>query len=531
MALVSCLLGLALSFAMETLLRPRPDAPWRRPPAALAVHAGVWFAAFSLELALFRRPVFAAANVLAIQCVLVLVSNAKYRALREPFVYADFSYFTDALRHPRLYLPFFGLRLAVLALAGYGLALWAGLAFEAPVAGAPALAGDSPGSGKPPLDRFLAAMGASALAGILAAAAAGRRLSASYTNAAADLRRLGLAAAAWAYALAERRPLSPALAQAAPFAADPPAAPSSPPSGHPRATVPRGPASLPDLVVVQSESFFDIRRYCPLVRADVLARFDTLRARAALAGRLRVAAWGANTVRTEFAFLSGLPESALGVHRYNPYRRLAGPAIPTLASYLRARGYRTVCVHPYDGRFYGRDRVFPAMGFDDFIDISGFPDAERPGPYVGDLAVAERIAAELQRPGRAQPLFIHAITMENHGPLHWECVTEADARQVLSGPMPADCQDLVAYARHLRNADAMFDHLAQTLSALPHSAGLCLFGDHVPIMDKVYRRLGHPDGDTDYLIWTPQSPAAPVRADLAAHALAPAFLRQMGLLA
>jgi len=528
-----CLAGLACSFLIESVLRPRPAAPWRRPAAALAVHAGVWIAAFAIEMALFRRPVFAAVNVLAIQGVLVLVSNAKYQALREPFVHADFSYFTDALRHPRLYLPFFGVRLALLALAGYGLALWAGLAFEPAVAGPLGIPDGDPGLGKTaPLGRSLAAMAILALAGVLVAAAAGRRLSATYIDAAADLQTLGLTAAAWAYAVAERRPIPPALLQAAPFARDAAARPSpSTPAAPAMSARAPGPGRLPDLVVVQSESFFDVRRYCPLVRHDVLARFDTLRERAALAGRLKVAAWGANTVRTEFAFLSGLAESRLGVHRYNPYRRLAGQAIPTLASYLRALGYRTLCVHPYDGAFYRRHRVFPAMGFDEFVDISGFPGAERSGPYVGDHAVAGRIVSELQRPDRRQPLFVYAITMENHGPLHWETVTDQDARQALSAAMPPGCQDLVAYARHLRNADAMFGRLAHALAASPRPAGLCLFGDHVPIMDEVYRHLGHPDGDTDYLVWTKAEPAGTLRQDLHAHELAPAFLRQMGLLA
>lgn len=39
---------------------------------------------------------------------LVLVNNAKFTALREPFVFQDYEYFTDAIRPPRLYIPFLG---------------------------------------------------------------------------------------------------------------------------------------------------------------------------------------------------------------------------------------------------------------------------------------------------------------------------------------------------------------------------------------------------------------------------------------
>ena len=39
---------------------------------------------------------------------LVLVNNAKFTALSESFVFQDYEYFTDAIRHPRLYIPFLG---------------------------------------------------------------------------------------------------------------------------------------------------------------------------------------------------------------------------------------------------------------------------------------------------------------------------------------------------------------------------------------------------------------------------------------
>src|SRR5271155_2683877 len=100
--------GAALSFVQELLLKPRPT--WRkRPFAAWSLHLGVWSAAFGCGLLLVQRPVCAAFALLAAQLVILLVSNAKFAALREPFIFQDFEYFVDAMRHPRLYLPFLGL--------------------------------------------------------------------------------------------------------------------------------------------------------------------------------------------------------------------------------------------------------------------------------------------------------------------------------------------------------------------------------------------------------------------------------------
>lgn len=487
------LMGLALSWVIEAMLTPRPVAPWRRPAAANAVHVGVWTLAFALELALFRRPYFGVFNVLAVQLLIVLVSNAKYRALREPFVYPDFEYFTDAIRHPRLYLPFFGVARALAAGGGYGAALWAGLVLEDSItAGAgiwlvsfAELPQEHMFDPIAPAVPFFTHTFALVAGGLFLAIASGKMNSVAF-DASRDLRRIGLISALWAYGRSERQS-SAELRAEAPFA-----------NARSPASLP---APMPDIVVIQSESFFDVRRAYPdLLRRDLLANFDLLKSEAIAHGQLEVPAWGANTVRTEFAFLSGLPERTLGVHQYNPYRKLAGQGFPTIASYLRSLGYRTVCVHPYHRSFYRRDQIMPLLGFDEFIDIEAFQNAKREGAYVGDRALGEYVANVLLQDAE-QPTYVHVITMENHGPLHWENVDSSDVAAVFKGPMPEGCQELVAYARHLLNADAMFGELRQQILNRSRPVNLCIFGDHVPIMSDVYQKLGKAHGTTDYLTW------------------------------
>lgn len=516
------LIGLVLSFLVEAMLTPRPVAPWRRPLAAVGVHVGVWTFAFALELMLFRRPYFAVANVLAIELVIVLVSNAKYQALREPFVYPDFEYFMDAIRHPRLYLPFFGMPKALAAGGGYGLVLWMGLTLEESVATDAGFwwvsFAELPQEGEldpaAPLTVLLAASLGLGIVGLLGAILGGSRIGATF-DAASDLRRVGLIATLWSYGRSEREPTE-TLAERAPFlAATPPSAGGCP-------------DPLPDMIVIQSESFFDARRQFPLMRNDVLRNFDQLRAEAWQHGLLKVDAWGANTVRTEFGFLSGMQAEDLGVHRYNPYRRLAMGGFPTLATYLRSLGYRTICIHPYYPSFYKRDKVLPQLGFDEFISLSAFAGAPHEGAYVSDCAVGARVA-QLLAERSDQPLYLHVITMENHGPLHCEDVRERDTKAILSGPMPNGAEDLVAYGRHLRNADVMLGTLREALMARSWPASLCLFGDHVPIMPSVYRALGEPDGRTDYLLWATGVPGGGHVEEYSIDSLALAYLSVSGL--
>ncbi|MGH8816798.1 MAG: sulfatase-like hydrolase/transferase, partial [Achromobacter pestifer] len=236
-----------------------------------------------------------------------------------------------------------------------------------------------------PLMPFFAHTVGWALLGWVVAWLGGKRIKVSF-HATEDLQLFGLLGALWAYGVDECAPVDKLLRDA-PFAGK--AMP---------ATLPR---ELPDLVTIQSESFFDARRAYPQLKPELLVNFDTLKAEGIQHGALRVVAWGANTVRTEFAYLSGLDSEVLGVHRYNPYRRLARYGVPTVASYLRQLGYRTVCVHPYHASFYARNEILPILGFDEFIDIRAFADAKRDGPYVGDRAVANQVNELLRREGGA----------------------------------------------------------------------------------------------------------------------------------
>lgn len=477
--------GLFVSLAMDRLTRPS-GAGLRRPASAIAIHAGLFLGTWCLLWLLGGRPGFAAALTLAGQFLVVAVSNAKFRALREPFLFSDFGLFGQVFRFPRLYLPFFGVARAAGVAIGAGIAVAVGLFVEGPWPDARALA-----AALLPCGPLLLLTGT-------------RWSAPPRLDPVKDLGSIGLFPSLWLYWLAERHttPLVPAR----PWLDGP----------MPRSATDR----LPDLVLVQSESFFDVRRLYPGVRSELLSRFDALRRQALMHGLLSVSAWGANTMRTEFAVLSGIGEDALGVHRFNPYRRFARGDIVALPHRLRALGYETVCIHPYPLGFFGRDRVFPNLGFDRLIDIEDFPNAPRDGPYVADAAVTNKIAEVLGAADR--PTFVFAITMENHGPLHLERVSTADAAGLYLEPPQSGWDDLTVYLRHLRNADRMFGDLAEMLDERPRGGVLCLFGDHVPSMPRVYEDRGYRDPRTDYVVW-PAVSAPRGRVDLDAHQL-PAVL-------
>lgn len=495
-ALVAVPAGLAVSVVIERLMTSRP--PLVRPRSAWVLHGGLWLLGYSLLTLLLGRPWFAAATISAFLLMVVLVHNAKVKSLREPFIFQDYEYFTDTIRHPRLYIPFMGWWKFFGAVAGFVLAIYVGLWGESV-----------------PLYRFswLGQSGAVAVVmmGGVVLLLLGNRKSLQVTfDPESDLHELGLLASLWRYGKEERQ--------------------------LPTVTSPFDVLSsrnvksdLPHLVAVQSESFFDPRPMYSGIRKEVLKEFDRLKLDAVAHGKLFVPAWGANTVRTEFAFLSGIDAAKLGVHRFNPYRAiLAGWEVASLALYLQSLGYRTVCIHPYPASFYRRDRVYPRQGFEEFIDIRGFDNARRSGPYVSDLALADKVAAIL---GEATcPVFVFVITMENHGPLHLEQVAPSDNNDFYSEAPPTGCEDLTIYLRHLRNADRTIASLRNTLEDNKQPASLCWFGDHVPIMPSVYETYGVPNGEVEYCVWNSRQMGPRVVQDISVHKLAIDWLHLAGVI-
>lgn len=475
-----------LTLGLEQALKPRPRLR-ARPGSAHLVHLALVLGCFSLLLSLLQRPLFAAALSSALFGLFVLVSNAKYRALREPLVFTDIALYSQAVKHPRLYLPFLGLGPAIAIPLVTAICLYAGFSLETSLLHAlrwPQL--------------FGLGAGGILLAGLLLWIGH-RGLPAARLEPGHDLQQLGLLSSLWLYHRACRHR----------------------PCDHPSSLAPTGTDMQdhhkPHVVAVQSESFFDARRLHPHIRPEVLKHYDRVCTQARRHGMLAVPAWGANTMRTEFTFLTGIDNRQLAGHRFNPFQTLVRKPIRSLASELRVRGYRTLCIHPYPAGFFQRERVYPQLGFDEFMDIAAFMDAEYYGPYISDAAVSEKIEQVLEQ--AEQPTFVFVITMENHGPLHLEKVAPGDEDSLYDPAAPDGVDDLTVYLRHLKNADRMIGRLTGLLESGSHPALLCFYGDHVPGMPGVFSTLDYHDEHSDYFIWSSRRGGPTEKQDLPAHQL------------
>ena len=291
------------------------------------------------------------------------------------------------------------------------------------------------------------------------------------------------------------------------------------------------PDPLPDIVVVQSESFFDARRIAGLQALPLLSGIDALSS-SGDGGLLRVPTYGGLTTRTEFEFLTGFPLGELPSLSY-PFQGLVHRPLPSLAWSLRELGYRTIAVHPYEPRFYQRHRVYPLLGFEAFHDQSSFHAAPRDGYYLSDAALMAHLQALAEQPG---PQFLFAVSMENHGPWDHGRPTPEDAAKL---PLPDalgadDAASLQRFLHHLANADRSLVAFARWMQQREEPTLLLFYGDHLPALDGVYGKLGFVDGQpahqqpTDWLLLDNRRQAGE-RRELGSHQLAALLLQRAGL--
>ncbi len=474
---------------------------------------------YSLLLLITGRPVFSLTMASGGAMLLWVINSIKLSGFQEPLMFMDGSLIPQIARHPRFYLPYLlplpvlgGLTgivivLAVMLILGERVSLgghvFAGVLLTLSMLVWAALIWSLSPSGRDTGVRIL-------------------EYASPSLDLHSDLKRFGLLASMYLHGLwhQHRRGRDGAAGIDLEHERTPRENVWKPGSLAPLAE-PR-----PHVVLVQAESFFDIRRALPSLDSGLFGNYDAL-AKEALSGELAVAASGAYTMRTEFSVLTGVPMARVGTDALNPYFTAARRPVWSLARHLRRQGYRTVCVHPFSLWFFKRYNVMPNLGFDELHGEGYFSQLERYGPYVSDKSVAAYVLDLLRKEER--PTFVFAITIEAHGPWDRRRVRVMPEDAPVAG-VPEWCgKEFDIYLRHLRNADRMIGALASGLANDgKRPAGLCVYGDHVGSMPRVYAKTNYTNRNTDYLIWRNDTRVPLGRRDLGAAELGGVLLELLG---
>ncbi|MEW9573571.1 LTA synthase family protein [Rhodanobacter sp. Si-c] len=292
---------------------------------------------------------------------------------------------------------------------------------------------------------------------------------------------------------------------------------------------------LPDIVVVQSESFFDPSIMKGYAHSDLTPNLHRL-AQHGISGALHVPTFGGGTIRTEFEVLSGLSLRYFDNLQF-PYLQIGRKPMSSLVQVLDEHGYATVAVHGNDPTFWNRNIAFKTLGFQRFVSQSAFPpDAPNDGKYMADSAMTDEIMRQLKDSG--PPQFIFAISIEAHGP--YDVVPKdtaaRDAIAVPAGIEGKNKLELQTYLYHMQHADQELGRLAALLAKRQRPALLLFYGDHLPALTDSYRIDGFVNGGDmlaqagTWLLVDPHATTGqPVHEDTAAWLLPGKLLAAAGI--
>ena len=286
----------------------------------------------------------------------------------------------------------------------------------------------------------------------------------------------------------------------------------------------------PNIILVQLESFFDPA----LIRGvtlseDPIPNFTALRDSCA-SGYLRMPTLGAGTVNAEFEVLTGMSLDHFGFNEY-PYESvLRESSCESIAYYLRELGYGTHAIHNYAGSFYGRNRVYPNLGFDDFTSVeymNGVSFTETGWPK--DAVLTEYILKAMEK--TETPDFVFAVTVQCHGK-YPEDGGNGGIRFLQNDVFEdADGNAFLYFASQLRETDRFLGELIAALKDCGEETVVVAYGDHLPTLALTEEDMaGGSLYQTQYFIWSNYGPGPGGEdADLPAYRLTTRLLDAVGI--
>lgn len=234
----------------------------------------------------------------------------------------------------------------------------------------------------------------------------------------------------------------------------------------------------PNVVMIMNETFADLSMLGGLgVGYEGPLFVNNMNAIAK--GSANVSVYGGGTCNSEFEGLTG---TSLGLVAggITPYAIYDLSAIDTIPKQFKALGYDTVAIHPEYATNWGRDGVYPAIGFDEFIDRDAFEGAETSRGHYTDDATYDKVMEILSN--RDAPQFVFDLTMMNHGGYETGLIPEEDnVGYDFTGIVDESAAAATnEYLSSIRMSDEDVQHLIDELAAFDEPTMVVFYGDHHP---------------------------------------------------
>lgn len=270
-------------------------------------------------------------------------------------------------------------------------------------------------------------------------------------------------------------------------------------------------STKPTVIVVMNESFSDLATDYDGLGIDYKGPqfLQTGMTDSLSQGSLAVSVIGGGTCNTEFEANTGNSMAFIGDGKY-PYMLYDLSDVDSLAKKFKALGYDTTAIHPNNGANWKRNRVYPELGFDNFLTIDDFQGAEVYHNGVSDQETYKKILELLQTDDN--PQYILDVTMQNHSGYETNNIPASDLVDYeVPGVDSETNSKLSEYLACIQKSDEALQYFVTELRKLNKPVVLLFFGDHQPEFTPTLQKALYPDEDdlsamerthqTSYVLW------------------------------
>ena len=250
------------------------------------------------------------------------------------------------------------------------------------------------------------------------------------------------------------------------------------------------PQELPTIIAIMNESFTDLEAVGEgnvTFSQDNLPFLHSLQESGDVVwGTAYSSVYGGNTCNSEYEFLTGNTTAFLPVGS-KPYQQYLDEKQTSLVSLLGdTYGYECVAIHPGDRSAWQRDEAYPALGFDEFIDVDRF-DVHRRLEHglTSDRSSYNQVIYEYEHRDEDTPLFLFNVTIQNHGGYDEEDYPTTVQVEQAPGKYPQTEQ----YLSLTKKSDEALEYLIDYFSQQEDPVVILFFGDHWPNLEPEFLSL------------------------------------------
>lgn len=244
----------------------------------------------------------------------------------------------------------------------------------------------------------------------------------------------------------------------------------------------------PNVIVVMNESWWNTDNIATenvVFSKDPMEPYKELEDEC-ITGYLSCNVYGGGTVSSEAEFLTGI-NTKYYLSSSAVYSETMGRKLPSVVDYFNALDYETIAIHPYYGEFYGREKVYDTMGFDETVFDEDMKNREVYTRYISDESLAKEIIEEYEEAGEEERKFIWSTSISNHRTTleyHLDEVDEYDypiSVELKSGSLEQhDMETFVSYINGIYLAGEAYADLIEYFSEKEEPVIVVMYGDHMP---------------------------------------------------